>query len=199
MLSGNCRPVVVTHQVPVVYSVTAFTTIKRISVKSLRLTRHWSQEQLAQLSNLNVRTIQRIEKGEGAGLETLKSLASVFEISVDDLKAVIERDNQSRSEESLSSENGNEMHEQVKTKVKAIKYFYAFTAFLVAVFVLFMLPNYNGGENTGPLIVIFLSFATLVAGLAIYVFEPFGAKWEKAKVAKIEQQQNEERSLDNKH
>ena len=141
MLSGNCRPVVVTHQVPVVYSVTAFTTIKRISVKSLRLTRHWSQEQLAQLSNLNVRTIQRIEKGEGAGLETLKSLASVFEISVDDLKAVIERDNQSRSEESLSSENGNEMHEQVKTKVKAIKYFYAFTAFLVAVFVLFMLPN----------------------------------------------------------
>lgn len=199
MLSGNCRPVVVTHQVPVVYSVTAFTTIKRISVKSLRLTRHWSQEQLAQLSNLNVRTIQRIEKGEGAGLETLKSLASVFEISVDDLKAVIERDNQSRSEESLSSENGNEMHEQVKTKVKAIKYFYAFTAFLVAVFVLFMLPNYNGGENTGPLIVIFLSFATLVADLAIYVFEPFGAKWEKAKVAKIMQQQNEERRLDNTH
>mgnify|MGYP003885531725 CR=1 FL=1 len=55
-------------------------------MKSLRLTRHWSQEQLAQLSNLNVRTIQRIEKGEGAGLETLKSLASVFEISVDDLE-----------------------------------------------------------------------------------------------------------------
>ena len=168
-------------------------------MKSLRLTRHWSQEQLAQLSNLNVRTIQRIEKGEGAGLETLKSLASVFEISVDELKSVIERDNQSGDEESLRSEHGKEMHEQVKAKVKAIRSFYAFTAFLVTVFVLFMLPNYNGGENTGPLIVVFLSFATLVSGLAIYVFEPFGAKWEKAKVAKIVQQQNQQRQQDNKN
>ncbi|MEC9261124.1 MAG: helix-turn-helix transcriptional regulator [Pseudomonadota bacterium] len=168
-------------------------------MKSLRLTRHWSQDQLAQLSHLNVRTIQRIEKGGGAGLETLKSLASVFEISVDELKSVIERDNQPKNVESLRSEQGKEMREQAKAKVKAIKYFYAFTAFLVTVFVLFMLPNYNGGENTGPLIVVFLSFATLVAGLAIYVFEPFGAKWEKAKVSKIVQQQNPERRLDNKH
>lgn len=170
-------------------------------MKSLRLTRHWSQEQLAQLSNLNVRTIQRVEKGEGAGLETLKSLASVFEISVDELKFVMERDNQPGNEESLRSEHehGKEMHEQAKAKVKAFRYFYIFTAFLVTIFVLFMLPNYDGGENTGPLIVVFLSFATLVAGLAIYVFEPFGAKWEKAKISKIVQQQNQERRLDNKH
>ena len=95
----------------------AFTTIKRIPVKSLRLTRHWSQEQLAQLSNLNVRTIQRVEKGEGAGLETLKSLASVFEISMDELKAVIERDNQPRSEDVFNSENSKAMHERAKAKV----------------------------------------------------------------------------------
>jgi transcriptional regulator with XRE-family HTH domain len=168
-------------------------------VKSLRLSQHWSQEQLAQLSHLNVRTVQRVEKGEGAGLETLKSLASVFEISVDELRSVIERDNEPGSEETFNAENSKAVHEQAKAKVTALKYFYAFTAFLVTVFVLFMLPNYNGGENTGPLIVVFLSFATLVAGLAIYVFEPFGTKWEKAKVAKIVQQQNEECSLDNKH
>ncbi|TDF39922.1 XRE family transcriptional regulator [Alteromonadaceae bacterium M269] len=35
-----------------------------MSVKSLRQKSNWSQEQLAQLSGLNVRTIQRIEKGE---------------------------------------------------------------------------------------------------------------------------------------
>ena len=168
-------------------------------MKSLRITRHWSQEQLAQLSHLNVRTIQRVEKGEGAGLETLKSLASVFEISVDELRSVIERDNEPGSEETFNAGNSKAVHEQAKAKVTALKYFYAFTAFLVTVFVLFMLPNYNGGENTGPLIVVFLSFATLVAGLAIYVFEPFGTKWEKAKVAKRVQQQNEECSLDNKH
>jgi transcriptional regulator with XRE-family HTH domain len=32
-----------------------------MQVKSLRLHKSWSQEQLAQLSGLNVRTIQRIE------------------------------------------------------------------------------------------------------------------------------------------
>jgi len=167
-------------------------------VKSLRLTRHWSQEQLAQLSHLNVRTIQRVEKGEGAGLETLKSLASVFEISVDELKFEIEKDNHPGGEEVFNSDNSITMHKQAKEKVKAIRFFCAFTAFLITVFVLFMLPNYNGGENTGPLVVVFLSFATLIAGLAIYVFEPFGENWEKAKVSKIVQQQNEERRLENK-
>ncbi len=32
--------------------------------KSLRLARAWSQEQLAELSGLSVRTVQRIENGD---------------------------------------------------------------------------------------------------------------------------------------
>lgn len=50
------------------------------NLKRLRLERNWSQEQLAELSGLNIRTIQRIENGEKASLESIKSLASVFEI-----------------------------------------------------------------------------------------------------------------------
>lgn len=49
-------------------------------VQKLRIQRGWSQEQLAELSGLSVRTIQRIERGQPASAETLKSLASVFEI-----------------------------------------------------------------------------------------------------------------------
>lgn len=49
-------------------------------VQKMRLQRGWSQQQLADLSGLSVRTIQRIERGQGASVETLKSLASVFEI-----------------------------------------------------------------------------------------------------------------------
>jgi transcriptional regulator with XRE-family HTH domain len=49
-------------------------------VQKLRLQRGWSQEQLAELSGLSVRTIQRLERGQGASVETLKSVASVFEI-----------------------------------------------------------------------------------------------------------------------
>ena len=41
-------------------------------LKELRLSRHISQEQLAQMSGLNVRTIQRIESGHNAGFELLK-------------------------------------------------------------------------------------------------------------------------------
>ena len=53
-------------------------------IKKMRLERHWSQEQLAEMSGLSIRTIQRIENGENAGLESLKSLASVFETNIED-------------------------------------------------------------------------------------------------------------------
>ncbi len=40
-------------------------------VQKLRLQRGWSQEQLATVSGLSVRTIPRIERGQSASLETL--------------------------------------------------------------------------------------------------------------------------------
>ena len=51
-------------------------------VRELRKKHKWSQEQLADLSGLNVRTIQRVESGNKASIETLKCLASVFEIDI---------------------------------------------------------------------------------------------------------------------
>ena len=49
-------------------------------IQKLRLKKGWSQEQLAQASGLSARTIQRIEAGQPASTETLKSLAAVFEV-----------------------------------------------------------------------------------------------------------------------
>ncbi|MFK5949384.1 MAG: helix-turn-helix transcriptional regulator [Methylococcales bacterium] len=54
-------------------------------LKELRISRHFSQEQLAQMSGLNVRTIQRIESGKNASLESLKCLASALDIDVSTL------------------------------------------------------------------------------------------------------------------
>ncbi len=51
-------------------------------LKQLRLSRHLSQEQLAQMSGLNVRTIQRIESGHNASIESLKCLAAVLETDI---------------------------------------------------------------------------------------------------------------------
>jgi transcriptional regulator with XRE-family HTH domain len=51
-------------------------------LKQLRLSRHLSQEQLAQMSGLNVRTIQRIESGQKASVESLKCLASALNVEI---------------------------------------------------------------------------------------------------------------------
>ncbi len=55
-------------------------------IQKLRLKHGWSQQQLADASGLSVRTIQRIETGQPASIETLKSLAAVFEVDFSTLK-----------------------------------------------------------------------------------------------------------------
>lgn len=56
-------------------------------IQKLRLKRGWSQQQLAELSGLSARTIQRIERGQGASTESLKSLAAVFGIDFSNLQS----------------------------------------------------------------------------------------------------------------
>ncbi|MGA8203497.1 MAG: helix-turn-helix transcriptional regulator [Woeseiaceae bacterium] len=53
-----------------------------MNIQQRRLERGWSQEELARHSGLSTRTIQRIERGQKAGLESLKCLAAVFETSI---------------------------------------------------------------------------------------------------------------------
>ncbi|MGI9272389.1 MAG: helix-turn-helix domain-containing protein [Woeseiaceae bacterium] len=54
-------------------------------LKQLRIGRRLSQEQLAQMSGLNVRTIQRIESGHNASTESLKCLAAALEVEIETL------------------------------------------------------------------------------------------------------------------
>jgi len=56
------------------------------TVRKMRLDKGWSQEHLAQLSGVSVRTIQRVERGKPIGLESLKCLAAVFETDVVNLR-----------------------------------------------------------------------------------------------------------------
>lgn len=57
-----------------------------MDLKKRRLDRGWSQEHMADVCGLSARTIQRIEKGEKAGLETLNALAAGFGISSSELR-----------------------------------------------------------------------------------------------------------------
>lgn len=55
------------------------------NVKCMRIARGWSQEHLAALASLSVRTIQRVEKSGMCDLETRSALASVFEVEASQL------------------------------------------------------------------------------------------------------------------
>jgi transcriptional regulator with XRE-family HTH domain len=59
--------------------------LNKETLKSQRDTRAWSQTQLADVSGLSLRTIQRIEKTGIASQESAKSLAAVYECSITDL------------------------------------------------------------------------------------------------------------------
>lgn len=51
----------------------------------LRKEKHWTQEELAIATGLNVRTIQRVESEASASLESKKALASALDIDIHDL------------------------------------------------------------------------------------------------------------------
>jgi transcriptional regulator with XRE-family HTH domain len=54
-------------------------------LKKLRNEKAWSQDQLADICGLSLRTIQRIEKSGSASLESKKAIASAFEIKATEL------------------------------------------------------------------------------------------------------------------
>ena len=59
--------------------------INSVRLRELRASRQWSQEQVAKLSGLNLRTIQRLESGAKISTESLRALAAVFEVPAESL------------------------------------------------------------------------------------------------------------------
>lgn len=57
-----------------------------MNIRELRKQKYWSQDQLAQMSGLSIRTIQRIERDQKAGLESLKALSAIFDIEISELQ-----------------------------------------------------------------------------------------------------------------
>lgn len=49
-------------------------------VKTMRVANNWTQQQLAEVCDVNLRTIQRVEKQGNASLETIMALCVAFEV-----------------------------------------------------------------------------------------------------------------------
>ncbi|WP_318465468.1 2TM domain-containing protein [Photobacterium leiognathi] len=147
-------------------------------IRKLRLQRGWSQEQLSQLSGLSIRTIQRIEQGQKAGLESLKSLAAVFEIQVSDLQM----------EPPMNKEiTITEDEKQAIEYVKGIKSFYSnLTSYVLVIGMLFVI-NYFTGPDYWWAVWPALGWGIGIVSHALSAFEVvnvFGPDWERKQVEK---------------
>ncbi|HBH6887083.1 helix-turn-helix domain-containing protein [Serratia bockelmannii] len=65
--------------------------MQKYRIRPLRLEKGWSQEQLATIAGLSTRTVQRIENGEQASLETLTAIAAALGVQVSDLNAQLQQ------------------------------------------------------------------------------------------------------------
>ena len=147
-------------------------------VRKLRLKRAWSQEQLAQLSGLNIRTIQRIERGQKAGLESLKSLAAVFEVELHELQP---------EENMNSSDSYSEEENRVIEHVKDIKGFYShlinYTLVVMGLFLINFLTS--PGYYWAWWAALGWGIGLVSHGISVFeVYSFFGADWEKKEIEK---------------
>ncbi|MEM7358374.1 MAG: helix-turn-helix domain-containing protein [Pseudomonadota bacterium] len=147
-------------------------------VRKLRLQNGWSQDQLAQLSGLNIRTIQRIERGHTPSLESLKSLAAVFEVEVNDLTA----------EATMTPVNELSLEEQqVLEHVRDIKGFYQHLITYGITIVFLFVVNFLVSPGYWWALWAMLGWGIGVVSHGISVFEVFdflGPDWEKREVEK---------------
>jgi len=167
-------------------------------IRKLRLQRGWSQEQLSQLSGISTRTIQRIEQGQKASLESLKSLAAVFEVNFDELQQEPEEMNITANQ---SEPVGNEQHsnKQPNSKqlsneevlamyhVNNVKKFYFHLMRFVLIMIMLFVINYVTSPNYIWAWWVLLGWGLGVAFHAVKVFylgNFFGPEWEKRQVEK---------------
>ena len=144
------------------------TTINLRDLKEMRLQRHWSQEQLAEMSGLSIRTIQRIENGENAGFESLKSLAAVFEIDIidSDKKKEIA---QIRKEEAY---------------IQNIKGFYKLLAIAILSLIAPTILAINDASNWAVFFWLLLSWIVIIGVYSLNVFDLFGDEWKQKLINK---------------
>ena len=138
-------------------------TINLRDIKKMRLERHWSQDQLAEMSGLSIRTVQRIENGENAGLESLKSLAAVFETNIADSDKNVEME-QIRKEEAY---------------VQNVKGFYKLLTIAILSLVVPLILAISDSSNWNVFLWILLSWGVLLGVYSLNVFDFFGDEWKR--------------------
>ena len=154
-----------------------------MDLQKLRVDRGWSQEELSVHSGLSVRTIQRIENGKRASLESLKCLAAVIETSVSSLV----KENIMTSTPPSGELFAERAEQEAIDYVQNLKGFHMnWIAFAVIMPCLYFLNMYVSPEDLWVVIVgVAWLFAIALHALVIYgLFSTFGGAWEQRQFEK---------------
>ena len=148
-------------------------------IQKLRLQRGWSQEQLAEVSGLSVRTVQRLERGQTGSLESLKALAAVFEIDLNRLQ-----------EPAMDTPNTPDVRPDealALTHVRKVKAFYIHLTQYVIVIAALAVVNLVGYPSYWWFVWPALGWGlgVLAHGMTVFELVPFlNGAWERRQVEK---------------
>ena len=154
-----------------------------MSVQKLRLERGWSQEQLAQHSGLSVRTIQRIERGKTASLETLKCLAAVFDAKVTDLVQETDMSTRDEPNQTFATARENDAIDYVKN----LKGLYVHMIIFAVIAPCLVGLNYLISPEEWWIVYAVVPWALAIglqAAITFGAFHFFGPKWEQRQFQK---------------
>lgn len=146
-------------------------------VKALRLARAWSQEQLAEMAALSVRTVQRIENGDQPSLETLSALAAVFGVSVTELSA------KSEAGEEALDKRITAAREQLDAESSFWRML--ITAVIVCVLLFFLNRSTSPESHWSLWVAAIWGGLVAVKGLRIFVFANLISQWHKQRLQRL--------------
>lgn len=151
-----------------------------MSIQKMRLQRGWSQQQLADASGLSARTIQRLESGHPGSVESLKSIAAVFEVDFSTLTPETDM-----TDKTLNSQDAQE---RIAFKqAQRLRGFYLHLLMYLVInagcIVINLFTNPEQLWFIGTLL--FWGLGLCVHALSVFVFDKyFNGEWERAQVEK---------------
>lgn len=155
-------------------------------IRKIRLEKGLSQAQLAEMSGVSIRTIQRLERGAAASAETLKCIAAVLEVEF----TLLRKDHAMPAENQAPAHSATSLPAEEREAMEYVRDLQGFYVHLIQyVVIMLALAALNLWVSPGFLWVVFPALGwglgVLFHGLSVFeVINLFGRDWEKRQIAR---------------
>lgn len=160
-------------------------------IHKLRLQHGWSQEQLAELAGVSVRTVQRLEQGKPATTESLKALGSALGVPFHELRTTPMETSTDMTHATAAATSPIASDEVLALyKVRKLRGFYSHLMVYCAVMAVLLVANIYTARDGGSLWVIWPALGwgigVLFDCLKTFSLLPmYSPAWEKRKVEEM--------------